>query len=294
VPAVLDICGDLTYTIDAGDFNVYINYDIDLRVIIIYCDDFSVLPVGSYSYTITATLVLYPNCVNCHSSGGGTIVVVDPCTSAQMSAATPTNIIYQYSGDVVFTMPALTVTPEACSSQVIYTCSYMQGPYTGTVNMCEFSMSVEGNTCSASFDTLTGQYTFNCFSMPTFPPGTYMFTITAYIGSINTKTTFTMTLVSPCNDQTQPTIDSDPFYVASGYEYVVRSSAIVLPFDPATIGNLQGSLICGYPTIQILTGQASPDLAAVFQVDYSLQTLTIYTMDHTLHGIYNLVFKYFN
>lgn len=30
IPAVLNICGDLTYTIDAGDFNVYIDYDVSL------------------------------------------------------------------------------------------------------------------------------------------------------------------------------------------------------------------------------------------------------------------------
>lgn len=75
---------------------------------------------------------------------------------------------------------------------------------------------------------------------------------------------------------------------------MIRSTAIVLTWDASTIGNLQGSLICGYPTIQILTSTQSTSLAAVFQVDYVLSTLTIFTEDHTLHQSYNLVFKYFN
>lgn len=82
--------------------------------------------MGSYSYTITATLVLYPNCNNCGGSGGGTIVVVDPCLSATITSATPSNIIYHYEVDgVTFSMPDLTVNPPVCTGQVMYTCAYM-------------------------------------------------------------------------------------------------------------------------------------------------------------------------
>jgi hypothetical protein len=291
VPSIIDMCGGLTYTIDAGDFSVYIEYNVELNIIVIFCDDFSVLPVGSFDYTITASLSIYVE-VNVFTTG--TIICVDPCTSAVLYAATPSNIIYHYDGEVIFSFPTLTVNPVACSSQVLYTCTYMQGPYTGTVNMCGFEMSIGGDTCYAQFNVQTGQYTFNCFNMAVFPPGTYQFTITAYIGAVQTSIVFTMTLVSPCNNDVTPVITNDPLYLVQGYDYTIRDTAIELTWDPATIGNLVPDPICGDPTIQIINNAGSANLAAVFQPNYVANKLTIYTMDHTMHGQYRLRFKYFN
>jgi hypothetical protein len=74
----------------------------------------------------------------------------------------------------------------------------MQGPYTGSVNMCSFEMTIDELTCGAYFDSETGEYEFICTDMDMFPPGTYTFVITVTIGSSSTQSTFTMTLENPC------------------------------------------------------------------------------------------------
>jgi hypothetical protein len=220
---MINICGEITYEVVAGDLDVYITYTQETHAIVIYCEDMSLLTTGSFSYTVNVYLTAYPtcNCVGCCGSTTGTIVIVDPCLTCSISAGEPSGLMVTYGAPGTWNFPALTVVPSPCGNEVVYTCTYM-GP-SMQWDLCNFQYATGAFSSSGSFDSSTGSYTFNSDDMATFPEGTYNFAITASIGGKITSVQFQMKLVSSC-PFVGPAITSHPF--TGDYTYFLGTDAL--------------------------------------------------------------------
>jgi hypothetical protein len=168
---LVNMCGGLTYTIDAGVLTQYIVYDVETHVIVIYCDDPAVVAGEiNISYTIDVSITAYPNacgiCVACCSSGGGVIVIGDPCADPFLPfiGMVPT-VDFDFTAPASFTFPVQIVDPalhDLCLPGAVYQCTYLgDGPYTGFQNLCDFSITNGAYSSTGSFNGVTGTYTFN-------------------------------------------------------------------------------------------------------------------------------------
>jgi hypothetical protein len=170
------------------------------------------------------------------TSASGVISILDACFGCTLTPSFSIDIVVQYHMMGVWYFPVLTVEPEECESQVVYSCEYLVGgPYTGTLNMCGFSLTSNTDICMASFDPVTGTYMFDCDDMYTFPSGEYQFKITATLNDVSTYIIFTMTLVEECEANVTPAILNDPFG-GNAYTYKLRNNALKLPYNLADIG----------------------------------------------------------
>jgi hypothetical protein len=283
----------VTYTIES-ELNVYITFDVSTHTIVIYSEEMDLLVSGSFSYTISVHIAAYPECActDCCASSSALIVIGNPCTDCVMSSGVPESIAIPYGQSGEFNYPALSVSPAGCAELVTYTCEYLNGPYEGQMNMCSFALNHQGHTCSAVFDTTTGQYTFTCTDMATFRPGQYTFRITAHIGAKSTSVRFTMSLIDTC-PTVAPEIFNSPF--AGTYQYVLRDEATKIGYDLSSVGSITADLICGQPSIQFITSMGSVTLNDVFKPDYVNSVLSIgYSQDFQAAATYKLKFRYFN
>lgn len=218
---------------------------------------------GTFTYTVKAYLTEYPHCETCVVSESGTITLIDPCISSDVETGVAVNVYTTYSSAVTFTPPVLTVTPSVCESQVTYSCKYVKGPYTGSLNLCNFSISSEDQSCEATFDKLTGDYQFNCHDATTFPPGEYEFCVTPSIGTVKVDVTFSVTLIDDCPETVYPTILNNPFSEGP-YYYELRGDSLILPYDLSVISTVLPG--CGTPQITFVTASGS-ELDPIFTVD---------------------------
>ena len=99
------------------------------------------------------------------------------------------------------TLDQFIVDPDATVCPIAYSCE-VAGPRT---DMCSIT---DGDTV-ATFDPITGDYTFTSYDMANYPPGSYTFTITGQVGAKFVTATFVMTLVDPC-PTTALTINKPP------------------------------------------------------------------------------------
>jgi hypothetical protein len=139
ITAAYDICGPLIYTIDAGDLNIFIEYDVELHIIVIYCEDMSLVVTGSFTYTITVSLSMHPTCGGCWGHSTGTIVILSPCIGPQLTVGLNINIDFSFNGPSSWTPPPLSVVPSVCFPHITYVCNYVSGPYTGPIDLCNWT-----------------------------------------------------------------------------------------------------------------------------------------------------------
>ena len=117
----------------------------------------------------------------------------DPCSDPSSFEATlqthPIDYLYtDTSPSATFTLNPFTINPVECQDAITYSCSNI-GPRS---DMCD----VEESDSVGSFNSDTGSYEFYSEDSQEFPPGTYTFTITGSIGSIQTSTTFMLKLIN--------------------------------------------------------------------------------------------------
>lgn len=140
---VESICGDHTYTIDAGVLTQYITYISVTNTIIINASDMSLLTTGTFQYTISVSITGLGSCqcTGCCSTATGIIVIIDPCLSASLMVGTAANIIVGYGSVGTFTFPSLVSVPNVCVPTVVFSCVYKTGEYSGTIDLCDFQFS---------------------------------------------------------------------------------------------------------------------------------------------------------
>jgi hypothetical protein len=110
---VTTLCGELTYTIEAGDLNDFITYSAEEKRISIYAEDMSLLTETEYEYTISAVLVKLPGRVL--ASETGVITLTDPCDSPfYLSSVESVTGSSDYSEPAAFKFPETTVAPSIC------------------------------------------------------------------------------------------------------------------------------------------------------------------------------------
>lgn len=197
--AVIDICGSLSYQIDAGSLSIYISYSVTQHIIIFQCNSMAIVN-QSFSYTISVYLTEYPDCsvcAGCCASVTSTIIIVSPCHTPQINVGVIVNIDFDFSGPTVWNPPPCAVTPPVCAPQIIYTCTYVSGPYTGGLDLCNYA-SVDVSI-SISFDISTGVFVFDSNDSTTFPPGVYIFMISIQIEATVVPVYFTMTIIAHCD-----------------------------------------------------------------------------------------------
>jgi hypothetical protein len=120
-------------------------------------------------------------------------------------------------------------------------------------------------TSESTFNSQTGQFTFQSADKVNFPPGNYDYTITATIGSMSKSVTFTLSLLDPCSQATL-SIGVNPF-AAGSFTYVLRSQALNLPFDRNTMATSTTTVNCGTPVVSIMTSHGSTQIDNVIRVD---------------------------
>jgi hypothetical protein len=273
--------------VNLGELSVVVSYDISVRQFVIYSEDMDLLTQGSFTYTVTGHLTLYPDCATCTAETTGTIVILNPCNSAMFYPGQGVDIVGGYTASLTFVFPQLTVSPPVCVNYAVYTCQYINGPYYGMINMCGFN---SGN-CYANFDSTTGGYTFFCDDMDLMPPGEYKFRVKVEIGTRKRNVNFSMII---CDDS-EPVIITNPFVINSeDIYYTIGNGPMTIPFDNSQIGNIQASGVCGTPSIQIVTSTGLTQLWYWITIDYDLSIIIINCDDIDVSGSYTFVFYYFS
>jgi hypothetical protein len=117
---ILEICGRLSYTIEAGYLTQYVHQKTQDCTFEIFTEDRVVLDNMVYTYTVTAVLEQYPECENCRVSASGQISIVNPCLEIQNLAFDGTQT-YSAMPDASMT-PALLVDPPQCVNQIEAEC----------------------------------------------------------------------------------------------------------------------------------------------------------------------------
>jgi hypothetical protein len=214
------------------------------------------------------------------------------CTNPDsMSFGQAQHISSDYSGAVSWNPPVLSVAPSACGSSVVYSCSFNNHGLSvaNQVDLCSMNYSYGSYVSSSSFDPNTGVFTFSTQDQTNFPPGNYDFTVTATIGQTSTDVTFTMSLTNPCAQATV-SIANDPF--EDSYTYVLRESALQIPFVRTSIGSSSTQVDCGAPVLTFMTSTGSTTLDSIIRVDGTYQKLVIgSSFDITKAKEYRLKFK---
>jgi hypothetical protein len=195
---VIEVCGTITYEVDVGIYSAYITYDVDLHIVIFYCEDMSLVNT-SITYTINVYLAAWPSCGGCGGSSSGTIIIVSPCIEPVITIGIVVNIDFSFNGPATWTFPASIIVPTSCYWEAVFTCDYVSGPYTGFLNLCGVIMSGGGIHTSITFSETTGIYIFDSDDMDTFATGVYHFTVTMTIGSTVTSVDFTLTIIGHCD-----------------------------------------------------------------------------------------------
>jgi hypothetical protein len=232
---MIEMCGTLTYTIDAGELTAYIVYVETTLTISIYVEDLSLAVVSSFSYSITVTLTNYVNCGGCGGTSTGVIIIVSPCTTPSINVGIVININFDFdlSLPTTWTYPPCTVTPPICYPQAYYTCLYLNGPYVGTLDLCNLIHHGPGGTLTTiTFDVNTGILVFHSNDSVTFPAGVYTWEITIVIGSSSYTSEFYMTILAHCVETTL-TITVEP--PTNNYYVIGNNSLVIWEFDISLI-----------------------------------------------------------
>lgn len=181
---IFDMC-QVAYTIDAGDLDIYISYDVDLHIIIFYCEDMDLLVNVNYSYTITVSVNGLTGqcgiCAGCCGSSTGIITIGNPCLTPVITIGVVINIDFSFNGPTTWNPPPCVVTPPVCYQYLTYTCTYFSGPYTGPIDLCNF-VSISNVVIDINFNFDSGVFVFDTDDTSTFPAGLYTFVITYTIG----------------------------------------------------------------------------------------------------------------
>jgi hypothetical protein len=254
--AVRAICGDLKYTANEGVLDPYLSYDAATRSFEIQTDNSALLAQSPFTYSVSAELAAFPGVGKVTESG--LVTIKNACGSAfQPYNGVVPNIQYYYNLGMpaTFTFPEEIIAPAMCRQYASYTCSVVSSPYVGTKNLCSFMQQNGAYTSEATMNQNTGVMTFATNDKSMFPPGMYVFKITASMEGNSQAVTFAFILTDPCSTA-QLFVDSNPF--AGHHEYVLRDPALTIPFDLATIGHSATSVNCGEPMITIVTGTGQP------------------------------------
>lgn len=250
-PEVLALCGNLAYNINGGGLASYLSYNQNTREIDIYAENLNLLSGSPFTYTITAQLTSFNGYGT--ASSNGLVTILNPCESLTSFTMTGiSNEVSNYDGTVFFDTPVLTADPNVCTPQAAFTCSYdnINGPYTGALDLCNFSMTNGQYSSAASFSPTSGQLTFNSNDKDTFPPGVYEFTVTATIYGQTQQTIFTLTLNDACETAVL-SIGTNPF--EGSFEYVLNNGFYTITYDVDFLVTSSTSVNCGAPVLTFLT-----------------------------------------
>ena len=195
------LCGPLTYTATFEGATIDTTtkppmaYDTATRTFDIYSEDFALL--GDRTFTVAAYLTEYPTSTKSPTpDASSTIEIINPCLDPFSLTSTPqtdpADYIYKSTArpTVSVVLDQYIVDPDASVCPITYSCE-VTGPRT---DICSIT---DGDTV-ATFDSITGDYTFTSYDMANYPPGAYTFTITGTVGAKSVTATFVMTLVDPC------------------------------------------------------------------------------------------------
>lgn len=293
---MIDFCGGISYDIDV-DINISLNvsYDVSLHTIIFYCEDMGI--VGqSFDFTINVVLTLYPDacglCAFCCGSSTGTIIIVDPCIAPTIVVGMVVNIDFDFNGPSTFNQPPTVITPGTCTSYAVYTCTYISGPYSGSLDLCNGVSYNGAYYVTISFDVTTGVWIFDTDDTTTFVPGVYTFEITVTIGSTVQTVQFSLTIIGHCDVPTL-TIVQQP--ISMTYYHLGEASMTVWQYNLQTIVSSTVLVPCGDPMV-IFSTTSFFLVSDIFTTNVCIGfecEITIYTADVSFVGEYEIVFVFF-
>jgi hypothetical protein len=294
--AIMDMC-NIVYTINVDiDIEIYITYDAVNHIVVFYCEDTTLIDL-TFSYTITVNVVGVEGqcgvCVGCCVSTTGIIIVDSPCLYPTISIGIVINISFDFGGPISWTAPPVTVLPVVCTDLIVYTCTYLYGPYTGPLDLCNLIYDNNGLISDIVFDVTTGVWVFDTQDGSIFVPGTYTFQITVTIGYTVTTTQFTLTVISHCEPPTLTIVDLPP----TGDVYYILGEAphLVWEYDLNTVVHSTVNDHCGGPVLNWQT-TSGMQLSIIFTVDSYGQgsySLTVYTTSELYAGEYEIQFVFY-
>jgi hypothetical protein len=293
-PEVIEIC-IIVYNI-VSDIDIYITYDVDLHIIIFYCEDMSLIDL-SFTYTITVTIEGYTGdcgCISCCGYSSGTIVIVSPCVHPVIDIGIIINIDFDFdiTGPSIWNPPPCVVEPPICYPEIIYTCIYVRGPYTGPYDLCNFTSYTNVNI-NISFDISTGVFVFDTDDTGTFPPGVYVFQITITIGVTIQTQEFSLTIIGHC-DTPVLTIVHQP--LPQNWYHIGDGPVVIFSYSLTTIVTTTVATPCGDPVLVFMTSTGF-ELEIVFSYDITcvldICDLIIDTSDVAFAGDYSIQFFFF-
>jgi hypothetical protein len=281
----------VVYTIDAGDLSIYITYDVDLHIIIIDCDDMGLVGVD-FTYTITVTIAGVDLdcglCGGCCGSSSGTIIIVSPCLGPVINIGITIGIDFNFNGPSIWNPPPCTVNPPVCYDYIIYTCVYVNGPYSGTLlDTCDYNFNDGIVITIVSFDFGTGIFVFETNDHGTFPAGTYVFLVTITIGDQVVEIPFTMYIISHCE---VPSLTLNISIETSFYYTIGDPTMTIFTYDLSTIVTSSLTVNCGSPVIVIQDANGFAISGIFVHVGSSL---TVYVDDVNFAGTYSMYFVFF-
>ena len=222
-----------------------VRYDPTARTFEIYSEDFDL--IGERTATILGYLEEYAM-VTTSSQESVIIEFIDPCIDpvSVSPGSLPSPLPYEYDGSLLeYDLRDYLVNPSVCIKDIEYTCTMLAGP----VDLC--------SDPAATFDPLTGDFTFSSTDLDLHPPGTYTFEILGTVGSVTAAGTWRLTLQGPCERADAFEIISP--IVFSDTTYFLRDSQVSLPWTIDQIVQENVLVDCGEFTVDFF--QEASDLS---------------------------------
>ena len=116
---------------------------------------------------------------------------------------------YYYSGTASLKLIPFTVTPPECT--ITYECTE------SLLNLCNFS----SETTTSTFDTNSGEFSFNSSDITTFGTQTVSFTITGQAGQSTESITYELNFIDPCSASE---IVIDPLIIPNSIDFNIHAS----------------------------------------------------------------------
>jgi hypothetical protein len=266
---------------------------MDLHIIIIYCDDMSSIDIN-IEYTVTVIIDGYINscgtCVGCCGGSTGIITIIDPCISPVIEIGINIDISFTFNGPTTWNPPPCTVIPPVCQNQIVYICTYIGGPYVGSIDLCTY-VQYTNVVVEINFDINAGTFVFDTNDSMTFPVGEYTFEISITIGITVHVTQFTMVIVTDCVTPDYTINEQPPSHT---YYPIGSGGTIIWTFDMNLVVTSNVLNPCGDPLV-VFTTDIFMEISIIYTIECDLNICNLITWcdDYDLVGDYSMQFIFF-
>lgn len=183
--------------------------------------------------------------------------VLDPCENPEtfIAAESQSDLVgnpFQYNGSVSLDGIGFEITPTVCEPRVSIACSVSNSPV-GASDICS----------AATFDTMTGAFSFDETDKAAYPPGSYVIDFVGTLGSKSATVQKTITIEDPCPTASLSLANSALFSASSSY--TLGDQQLSLPWSKVNLLLKDTATDCGQAEFKFLYSSNDQDFdSAIF------------------------------